>query len=71
MIATGYGESQPNYLKDGDKKPVLDENGKRIILTPEFIDAESDLELVDVYHQKNRRTSFRVVGEGFECGGCN
>jgi len=66
LIATGYGESQPNYLKDGDKKPILDENGKRIILTPEFIDAESDLELVDVYHQKNRRTSFRVVGEGFE-----
>ncbi|MCH2229566.1 MAG: OmpA family protein [Crocinitomicaceae bacterium] len=65
LIATGYGESQPNYLKGDDKKPVLDENGNRIILTQEFIDSEEDSKLKDSYHQRNRRTSFRVVGEGF------
>ena len=64
--AIGYGESSPNYLKDEKKKAVLDENGKRIILTEEYINSQ-DTELVrEEYHQRNRRTSFKVVGESFD-----
>lgn len=65
LIAKGYGESQPNILKN-DKKPVLDINGEEVYLTEKFIKAEKDKELVNQYHQKNRRTSFIVVGENFE-----
>lgn len=65
LVAKGYGEDQPNFLKDENKKPVLDKNGKRIYLTKAFIDAEPSEEKREEYHQRNRRTSFKVVGEGF------
>lgn len=65
LKAIGYGETQPNYLKDANKKPVLDASGNRIILTEAFINAQEDEVLFDEYHQRNRRTSFKVVGEGF------
>lgn len=65
LKAVGYGESQPNYLKDENKKPVLDASGTRIILTEAYIDAQETEELREEYHQRNRRTSFKVVGEGF------
>lgn len=73
MTAKGYGESQPNYLKGAngkpvignDGKPVIGNDGKRIYLTKEYIDAEPSEEVQEEYHQRNRRTSFKVVGEGF------
>ena len=64
LKAIGYGEAQPNYLKDANKKPVLKE-GKRVILSEPFITAQESEELIDEYHQRNRRTSFKVVGESF------
>jgi len=66
LKAIGYGESQPNYLKDENKKPVLDENNKRIFLTEEYINAQPTEKVREEYHQRNRRTSFQVVGEGFQ-----
>tara|TARA_R110002072_G_scaffold291008_1_gene458895 strand:- start:7661 stop:9769 length:2109 start_codon:yes stop_codon:yes gene_type:complete len=66
LKAIGYGESQPNILKGSDKKPVIDSDGKRINLTEEYIKAAATEELRELYHQRNRRTSFKVVGEGFD-----
>ena len=66
LKAIGYGEYQPNYLKGEAKKPVLDENGNRIILTEAYIMSQSTEELQEEYHQRNRRTSFKVVGESFD-----
>lgn len=66
ITAVGYGESQPNYLKDDKKKPVLDAKGNRIYLTEKYINQQSDEETKEDYHQRNRRTSFKVVGEGFD-----
>lgn len=66
LVAKGFGETTPNYLKNKDKKEVLDENGKRIYLTKDFIDAEKSSKLKDEYHQRNRRTAFKVLGDGFE-----
>ncbi|MCR9173119.1 MAG: OmpA family protein [bacterium] len=66
LVAKGYGEDQPNYLKDEKKKPVLDQNGKRIYLTMKYIDSQTDEDLKEEFHQRNRRTSFTVVGEGFK-----
>jgi outer membrane protein OmpA-like peptidoglycan-associated protein len=63
--AIGYGELQPNYLKDDSKKTVLDDNGERIILTEAYINAQESEETQEKYHQRNRRTSFKVVGESF------
>ncbi|MFT5778364.1 MAG: OOP family OmpA-OmpF porin [Crocinitomicaceae bacterium] len=65
LIAVGFGENQPNYLKDAAKKPVLDESRKRIDLTEEYINAQPLEVTREDYHQRNRRTSFKVVGEGF------
>lgn len=65
LTAKGYGESQPNYLKGANGKPVIGNDGKRIYLTKEYIDAEPSEEVQEEYHQRNRRTSFKVVGEGF------
>ncbi|MCJ8290684.1 MAG: OmpA family protein [Crocinitomicaceae bacterium] len=65
LKAVGYGESQPNYLKDAKKNAVLDENGKRIILAEAYINAQITEEIQEEYHQRNRRTSFKVVGETF------
>jgi outer membrane protein OmpA-like peptidoglycan-associated protein len=65
LNANGFGETQPNYLKDANKKPVLSENGDRIVLTEEFIDAQPSEDTREEYHQRNRRTSFKVIGESF------
>jgi outer membrane protein OmpA-like peptidoglycan-associated protein len=65
LKAIGYGESEPNYLKDTNKKPVLDEKSTRITLTEAYINAQTTEEIQEEYHQRNRRTSFKVVGESF------
>lgn len=66
LVAIGYGESKPNLLKDENKKKVLDEQGNSILLTPEYIKSLKKRSLKEEYHQRNRRTAFKVVGEGFK-----
>lgn len=66
LKAIGYGESEPNYLKDENKNPVLNAASKRIILTEEYINSQTTKPIREEYHQRNRRTSFKVVGEGFD-----
>ena len=66
LVAKGYGESEPNYLKDNSKRPVLDADNKRIYLTEEYINSQEEEVTREEYHQRNRRTSFKVVGEGFD-----
>jgi OmpA-OmpF porin, OOP family len=66
LIAKGYGESQPHFLAGPDKKPVLNENGQRILLTEEYINKHSSKDKREELHQRNRRTSFKVVGEKFD-----
>ena len=65
LIARGFGESDPAILLDENKMPVLDENGERIKLTEKYIDSRHNNALEEKLHQKNRRTAFKVVGEGF------
>jgi OmpA-OmpF porin, OOP family len=66
IIAKGYGESEPNYVAGEDKKPILDSNGKRILLTEVYINAQKEKETREKMHQRNRRTSFKVIGENVE-----
>lgn len=66
LIPVGYGETQQNYLAGPDKKPVLNEKGARIILTDDYINKHSSKEKKEELHQRNRRTSFKVVGEKFD-----
>ena len=66
LKARGYGEKQPNFLKNASKKPVLNSSGQRIILTEAYIKSQATEAVREEYHQKNRRTSFKVVGEGFD-----
>lgn len=66
LIAKGFGEGEPNYLKDADKKPVMGPDGKRIYLIEAYINAQPLEKTREDYHQRNRRTSFKVVGEGFK-----
>ncbi len=65
ILAKGFGESQPAYLKDENKDYVLDANGNRIQLTEEYINAQPTEEERELLHQRNRRTAFKVVGEGY------
>ena len=67
LIPIGYGETQPNTLQDPKtKKPVLDESGKAIVLTEAYIDAKKTKKEREELHQRNRRTSFKVVASGLE-----
>jgi OmpA-OmpF porin, OOP family len=60
LISKGYGETEPNVLKK-DKKPVLDSKGKEILITDAYIDSKPTKDEREALHQKNRRTSFRVL----------
>lgn len=66
LKAIGYGEEKPNYLKDKNKNPILDPNGNKILLTEDYIAKEKNEDKQEEYHQRNRRTSFKVVGTDFE-----
>lgn len=66
LVAKGYGEDQPNFLKNDKKKEVLDKNGNRIYLVEKYINAQKSEEIREEYHQRNRRTAFKVIGEGFD-----
>jgi hypothetical protein len=65
LIARGFGESDPAILLDASKKPVLNDKGEKIKLTEKYIDSQHNKDLENELHQKNRRTAFKVVGEGF------
>lgn len=66
LIAKGYGEDEPNFLKDENNNPALDKNGDRIYLTKEYIDSQKEKSTREEFHQRNRRTSFTVVGEDYK-----
>jgi outer membrane protein OmpA-like peptidoglycan-associated protein len=66
LVPKGYGETQPNFLAGPDKKPVLNEKGQRILLTEEYINKHQSKEKREELHQRNRRTSFKVIGEKFD-----
>lgn len=67
LIPIGYGETQPNTVQDPKtKKPVLDEAGKPILLTEAYIDAKKTKKEREELHQRNRRTSFKVVASGLD-----
>lgn len=66
IIPKGYGETQPHFLAGSDKKPVLSENGERIKLTEAYINLQGSKERREDLHQRNRRTSFKVIGEKFD-----
>jgi OmpA-OmpF porin, OOP family len=66
LIAKGYGESEPNFLVDAKKEPILDQKGKPIQLTEKYILAEADIQIQELYHQRNRRTAFKVVGQDYK-----
>jgi OOP family OmpA-OmpF porin len=53
LVAKGYGETKPAEVKHTDETMV--------ILTPDFINALSDEDLQEKYHQRNRRTAFFVL----------
>ena len=65
LVSKGYGETTPTHLVDENKDPVLDANGERIMLTEEYIGSMPTKKKKEELHQKNRRTAFRVLGEGF------
>lgn len=65
LIAKGFGESSPSVSIDENKNPILDGEGKEIILTEEYILTQSEEEQ-ERSNQINRRTAFKVVGENFK-----
>lgn len=64
LVAKGYGETLPTHYLTPEKAPILDNNGKEIILTEKFI-LTLPKEEQDRANQLNRRTAFKVVGENF------
>jgi OmpA-OmpF porin, OOP family len=63
LIPKGYGETQPNQLYGPDKKPVLDVNGNPVVLTEAYIETFKVKNERELLHQKNRRTSFKVINQ--------
>lgn len=66
LVAVGYGESQPTIYMTEERTPILDDEGKEILLTEAFILSLPTEEEQERAHQLNRRTSFKVVGENFK-----
>lgn len=71
LVSKGFGETTPTHLVDENKDPVLDGTGARIYLTEEYINSMPTTKKKEELHQKNRRTAFRVLGEGFDVGSGN
>jgi outer membrane protein OmpA-like peptidoglycan-associated protein/tetratricopeptide (TPR) repeat protein len=55
LVPKGYGEYDP--------AEVVDNEGKPVVLTPDYIRSISEKEQREIYHQKNRRTAFLVLQE--------
>ncbi|PKR81319.1 hypothetical protein CW751_04485 [Brumimicrobium salinarum] len=64
LKAIGYGETKPTIWVDESGKPILDNEGKEQVLTEEFIKTLSRKDQ-DKANQLNRRTAFKIAGEGF------
>jgi outer membrane protein OmpA-like peptidoglycan-associated protein/tetratricopeptide (TPR) repeat protein len=64
LIAIGYGETKPTYLKDSNKELIMNENGEKIQLTEEYINSKGTKDEKEELHQRNRRTAFEVVSQG-------
>lgn len=65
LTSKGFGETTPTHLVDESKDPVLDKEGNRILLTEAYINSMPNKKKKKLLHQKNRRTAFKVLGEGF------
>jgi outer membrane protein OmpA-like peptidoglycan-associated protein len=55
LEANGLGEAEPAVIRM--------ENGKDVELTPKFIYSLTDKEKQEEYHQRNRRTAFKVLAQ--------
>ena len=65
LIPRGYGETQPAFVLDENKDPILDSEGNKIQITEAYIAQAPTRKKRLELHQRNRRTAFKVVGEGF------
>lgn len=65
LFPIGYGETQPATLLDANKQPVKDASGNVVRLTEDYISAQPSKEKQAQMNQRNRRTSFKVIGEAF------
>ena len=65
LKAIGYGEGSPTIWVDEQKNPILDAEGNKQVLTEKFIKTLSKSNQ-EKANQLNRRTAFKVVGEGFK-----
>ncbi len=65
LVSKGFGETTPTHLTDENKDPVLDAEGNRIFLTEEYINSMPTNKRKEQLHQRNRRTAFKVLGEGY------
>ena len=61
LVPKGYGETDPAILVGTDKKPILDKDGKEILLTEAYINSKKTKDEKEKLHQKNRRTAFKVT----------
>jgi outer membrane protein OmpA-like peptidoglycan-associated protein len=52
---TGMGETEPAVVET--------ESGQELILSPKYINSLDEEELQEKYHQRNRRTAFKVLAE--------
>lgn len=55
LESKGFGETEPAVVTNAD--------GEEVQLTPEYIYSLDDEELQEEYHQRNRRTAFKVLAE--------
>ncbi len=67
LIAKGYGEDQPNYLKDEKKKPVLGENDEYSILEKNGLN-NNGKNITGTY-VKGRRAKGKVLVEEYQDDG--
>lgn len=66
MIPKGYGETEPAYALDENKKPIRNSKGEYVYLTYDYIMALTEKDEQEVAHQRNRRTAFKVLSEDNE-----
>lgn len=58
LLSKGYGETEPAVIET--------EDGEEVELTPEFIYSLDSEEKQEEYHQRNRRTAFKVLSQDVE-----
>jgi outer membrane protein OmpA-like peptidoglycan-associated protein len=65
LIPIGYGETQPAILLDANKQEVTGTDGQPVRLTEAYIESQPTKDKQEELHQRNRRTTFKVIGEAF------